>query len=166
MTTDRRSKTIAGRNYPSIVKDDRYVLAEGATVTPGMLLEVTGETTAGVLEVQPHSGVGSAVSRLLVAEVRGHPPRGDQTRTLRKDQDYTEAGELVEAVHFRRGDTSDNLLLADAASVTPGDPLVSDGAGGFQAAAGDGTDEAGYVCEADGTLNNTSGEHARIGGTF
>lgn len=166
MTTDRRTNTVAGRNHDSIVKDDRYVLASGATVTPGMVLEVTGTTDQGYLQVQPHSTAAGPVTRGAVAEVRAHPPRGDQTRTLRKDQDYTDAGEMVEAVHFRPGDTSDNLLLATGNDVAPGDPLVSDGAGGLQAATGDGTDETGYLAEADEAINNTSGGYVRIEGTF
>ena len=166
MTTDRRTKTIAGRNHPSVLKDDRYVLAAGATVTPGMLLEVSGETSDGALEVQPHSTAARNPGRLLFAEVRAHPPRGDQSRTSRKDLDYGQEGEMVEAVHFRPGDGTDNALLADGESVTPGDSLVSDGAGGLQAAAGDGTEEGAYVCEADETLNNTSGDYARIEVTF
>lgn len=166
MTTDRRSKTIAGRNYPSIVKDDRYVLGDDSTATPGMLLEVTDETDQGYLEVEPHSTEGGPVSRVLVAEVRSHPPQGDQTRTLRKNQDYEDAGEAVEAVHFRPGDTSDNLLLADGEDVSPGDALVSDGAGGLQAATGDGSEDAAIVCEADEAINNDTGDYARIEVTF
>jgi len=166
MTTDRRSKTIAGRNRPSEVKDDRYVLAAGATVTPGMLLEVAGETAGGTMEVQPHSTVAGLADRAIVAAERSHPPRGDQTRTLRKDQDYTDAGEFVEVLVFREGDSTDNALLADGESVASGDPLVSDGGGGLQAAAGDGTEDAAVVANADETVDNTSGEYARIEVTF
>jgi len=166
MTTDRRSKTIAGRNRPSENTDERYVLASGATVTPGMLLEVAGETAEGTMEVQPHSTAAGPVDRVIVAVNRSHPPRGNQTRTLRKNQDYTDAGELVETLVFREGDSTDNALLADGESVAPGDPLVSDGGGGLQAATGDGTDETGFVAEADETVDNTSGEYARIEVTF
>lgn len=166
MTTDRRSKTVAGRQYPSIVKDDRYVLAADAEVTPGMLLEVVGETEGGkYLEVQPHSEVaGPALTRF--AEVRAHPPRGDQTRTLRKEQDYDEPGEMVEVIRFRDGDTSDNLLLADGEDVSAGDPLVSDGEGALQAAAADGSEDAAIICEAEEAVNNTTGEAVRIEVTF
>ena len=170
MSTDRRSKTIAGRNRPSEIKDDRYVLAAGATVTPGMLLEVVGETADGTMEVQPHSGAGEPVGRIIVAAERGHPPRGDQSRTLRKNQDYTDAGEFVEVLVFRKGDSSDNLLLADGESVVPGTPLVSDGAGGLAESTTDADgnyDQLGaVVVEADETRDNSSGGYVRVGGTF
>jgi hypothetical protein len=97
---------------------------------------------------------------------RSHPPRGDQTRTLRKNQDYDQEGEFVEVLVFREGDSTDNALLADGESVAPGDPLVSDGGGGLQAATGDGSDETGFVATADETVDNSSGEYARIEVTF
>lgn len=167
MTTDRRSNTIAGRHYPSLVKDDRYVLATGVTVTPGMILEVTGSTAQGYLEVQPHSNDGAAGVRTRIAEVRGHPPRGDGSRTPRKNQDYTEDGEMVEVVRFRQGDTTDNALLGAGEAVTEGTPLVPNGAGALRESAvdadGNYTELAATFAEAEEAVDNGAGtEPVRI----
>ncbi|AXR80793.1 hypothetical protein [Natrarchaeobaculum sulfurireducens] len=160
MTTDRRSKTVAGRQYPSVVKSDRYVLADDADpVYPGMLLEVTGVTDQGYFEVQPNSRAGENVP-LIFAEVRAHPPRGDQTRTYRKNQPYEEPGEMVEAVHFRPGDTTDNAFLAAEEVAAPGEALVADNAGGLTVHVDE--EEGAKLCEAQEDVEAPADDEARI----
>ena len=133
MTTDRRSNTVSGESYYGIYKRDKYVLADDAEVTPGELLEVTeAADTPGYFEVQADTREGEG-GPVILAEVRAHPPSGDQSRTPRLDIDYDEPGQKVEAFVPQSGDVSDNVFLGEDQDVAPGDALERAGDGTFQA---------------------------------
>ena len=163
MTTDRRTQTVQGTNHSSTVVENRYVLAEGETLTPGEYATVTGTANGGHPEVAPGS-VDGPIHR--VAKERSHPDRGDQSRTARIDQDYEVAGELVEVVYFRSGDRTDTMLLAAEEVVSAGDALVVNADGQYEAYDAGSHDAGEIAAEAEEDLDLTGSAAGRIEVTF
>ncbi|MDJ1434781.1 hypothetical protein [Halostagnicola sp. A-GB9-2] len=121
-----RSRKVGSRREIGSAIERRYRLDEDATVTPGMLLEITGVDDDGVPLVASQSGDGENVAvRIAIEKKTG----SKQPREEPKDVDQTEAGDEVRAYVLRPGEGDENGLAGGA--ITAGEPVVSNGDGTF-----------------------------------
>jgi len=89
------------------------VVASGATVYPGMIVEVTGENSdyEETPQVQPVSSVEKIGESFRVALTPDTPPKGDDT-DIPRQHEYTE-GEHIQYAVVQPGAIVQNALLAD-----------------------------------------------------
>lgn len=142
------------------------VVASGATVTPGMGIEVAGVNDDGDFQLQPVSTTGKTGAQARFAREQRVPPRAESGSIL--EQAY-QAGEHIEFRVYRRGDVVENALLAaggdletaSQATVTPGDALAfySDGSLKISGTAGA---EVAIAREAEDNSSASAGSHARL----
>jgi hypothetical protein len=110
-----RSKTkIIGKQYGSDVYGEG-VVATGATVYPGMVLEKTGENADGEPIVQPVSTTDKLGESVRVALTPESPPHATDA-DIPREHEYTE-GRNVQFQVLRSGDTVQNGLLADGTTL-------------------------------------------------
>lgn len=131
-----RSHKVGSRREIDSAIQRTYRLDEDATVTPGMLLEITGVDDDGTPLVAPQSGDGENVAVRIAKEKK----TGSQTpREEPKDVDYTNAADEVRAYVLRPGEGDENGLAGDA--ISEGEPVVSNGDGTFREFDGEADDE-------------------------
>jgi len=89
------------------------VVATGATVYPGMIVEITGENSdyEETPQVQPVSSVEKIGENFRVALTPDTPPKGDDT-DIPRQHEYTE-GEHIQFAVVQSGAIVQNALLAD-----------------------------------------------------
>ncbi|OVE83202.1 hypothetical protein [Natronolimnobius baerhuensis] len=121
-----RSHKIGSRREIDSAIERTYRLADDATVTPGMLLEIVDVDDDGVPLVGPQTGDGENVSVRIALEKK----TGSTTpREEPKDVDLDSAGDEVRAYVLRPGEGDENGLAGGA--ITAGEPVVSNGDGTF-----------------------------------
>ncbi len=142
-------------------------VASGATVTPGMILEQTGQNGDGDPLVAPVSSVDETDPEVLVALVPDAPPKGDDS-DIPINHEYS-AGENIQMRVFRPGDTIQNAVLAAGsdlasssdATVTYGDKVGTNDDGSVKAT----TTAAAALATVDDDVDNSgaaSGEFERV----
>jgi hypothetical protein len=119
--------TIILKPVDSIGQYEEGRIATGATILPGMLIELTA---AGTL--QPHSAAGGAGECLIAIEdalIGGLSGQGtvNEART---------AGQLIRYCKPKPGDEALVRIPPSAAAIVIGDDLVSNGDGKFKKTAG------------------------------
>lgn len=116
-------------------EDFDAVVATGATVTPGMLVEVTNLADDGTLTVQPHSTDGEMPSVPLFVDVL--PYSGDTTTDAAPVADTESDGDYVKVIGAKRYNRVNALLAAGADLAAGSDANISQ----YEdlASAGDGT---------------------------
>lgn len=159
------TEQVTGTTYPDAPYDEG-VVATGATVTPGMGIEVSGVNNDGDFIVQPVSTTGKTGAQARFAREQRLPPRSEEGPVL--EQPY-EAGEGLEFRVYRRGDVVENALLAAGgdlataaqATVTAGDALAfySDGSLKISGTAGA---EVAIARESVDNSGAAAGSHARL----
>ncbi len=101
-------------------------VASGATIYPGMVLEITGTNGDGDPLLAPVSTVDKPDAAVRVALTPTAPPKGNDADEPR-EHEYS-AGEVVQYQVFRSGDTIQNGLLADGTALaTSSNATVSPG---------------------------------------
>lgn len=161
------------RSYTEIIANGEYEykegqVASGATVYPGMVLEVTGETSDGEKIVQPVSSVEKIGESFRVALTPESPPKGDDA-DLPRNHEYS-AGENLQFAVCQPGCEVQNALVADGsglasssdATVSEDDALGSNDDGSLQV-----TTAAGSVlCRAREAVDNSTGSGSEATGTL
>jgi hypothetical protein len=157
-----RSRTlVTGRDYGDDVPYKEGEVASGATIYPGMLLEVTGENSDGEPLLQPKSTDDDGDAAVRVALTPESPPKtASADSDVPREHEY-DAGESVQYQVFRPGDEIQNGLLADGTALTTasnatvaiGDKLVtySDGSVRTGGTAGN------AIAEATEAVDNSGG---------
>lgn len=157
-----RSRTlIAGNAHGDDVPYKEGEVAGGATVYPGMLIEVTGTNSNGEPLVQPKSTEDDGDAAVRIALTPESPPKTSSAdNDIPREHEYT-AGEHIQFQVFRPGDEIQNGLLADGTAITTaananvsvGDKLVtySDGSVRTGGTAGN------AIAEATEAVDNSGG---------
>lgn len=151
---------ILGKNAEYVTLEG--VVASGATIYPGMLVEETGTDGSGAgaptPTVQPISTVEKAHETLRVALPPDTPPHADNT-AIPRQHEYT-AGEHVEYAIVYAGRVQNalvangnDLTTAAEATISYDDALASNDDGSLKTATG--TDDA--VCRARAAVDNSTG---------
>lgn len=158
------TEQVIGKAY-----DDRTVKeAEAtATITPGMGVEYTGQTSNGERGVQPVSSVEPVDTEVAFALAQTQPPRDESGSIL--DMDYASGDYPVKLFYPHGGDEVENALLAagadlataSEANISDGDLLAFNDDGTLKEA----TTSGAAVARANEAVDNSgasSGDHARI----
>lgn len=152
---------ILGKNADVEYKEGE--VASGATVYPGMVIEVTGETSggagAGTPTVQPVSTIEKTHENLRVALEPDTPPHANDA-DLPRQHEY-DAGEHIQFAVVKPGGRVQNALLANGndlataaeANVSYDDALATNDDGSLKTATG--SDDA--LCRARKAVDNSGG---------
>ena len=159
------TEQVTGTVYHESPYDEGEV-ASGASVTPGMGIEMAGLNPDGDPLVQPVSTVEPTGAQSRFAREQRVPPRGEDGSML--DQVY-DAGNHIEFRIYRPGDTVENALLAaggdlataSEATITVGDPLAFNDDGSLKLATVAGAEEAQAREDVDNS-GAAAGDRARI----
>jgi hypothetical protein len=157
-----RSRTlVVGRDYGDDVPYKEGEVASGATIYPGMFLEVTGENSDGEPLLQPKSTDDDGDAAVRVALTPESPPKTTSADSdVPREHEYN-AGENVQYQVLRPGDEVQNGLLADGTStpatsdadVSIGDKLVCFSDGSVRAGGTGGN----AIAEATEAVDNSGG---------
>lgn len=109
-----RSRTlIFGRDHGDDVPYKEGEVASGATIYPGMILEVSGTNSDGEPLVQPVSTVDKLGAPVRIALTPESPPKTSSADSDIPRQHEYSAGEHIQYQVARPGDVIQNALLAD-----------------------------------------------------
>ncbi len=146
------------------------VVATGATVYPGMIVEITGENSdyEETPQVQPVSSVEKIGENFRVALTPDTPPKGDDT-DIPRQHEYTE-GEHIQFAVVQSGAIVQNALLADGnnlatasdATISYDDALGTNDDGSLQLTTAGGS----VLCRAREAVDNSGGSASEGAGSM
>lgn len=146
------------------------VVASGATVYPGMIVEVTGENSdyEETPQVQPVSSVEKIGENFRVALTPDTPPKGNDT-DIPRNHEYT-AGESIQYAVVQDGAIVQNALVADGtglatasdATIAYDDALGTNDDGSLQLTTAAGS----ILCRAREAVDNSTGNGSEATGSL